>query len=73
MSGALAGRVFAEKLSKVGFVEIDVVERRPFGVDDCELAPLFTDELIALMRSLIPPERQDCVATSIVVRARKPA
>ncbi len=70
MSGALAERDFVEKLQKVGFEEVMVVARTPFGIDECELYPLFTDELIALMRKLIPEERHDSVATSIVVTAR---
>jgi hypothetical protein len=32
---------------------------------------LFTKELIALMRELIPPEQQDAVATSVIARARR--
>ncbi|HZA39377.1 MAG TPA: hypothetical protein VFA00_01995 [Actinomycetota bacterium] len=70
MSGALAERDFVEKLEKAGFRDIEVVTRRPWGVDDCALYPLFTDELIALMRKLIPVEDQSRVANSIVVKAR---
>jgi hypothetical protein len=33
-------------------------------------AGLFTPELIQLMRTLIPPERQAAVATSVVITAR---
>ncbi len=70
MSGALAERDFVEKLRTVGFVDVDVVERQPFGVEDAELYPLFTVELRAMMRNLIPRDRQDRIATSIVVKAR---
>ncbi len=45
---------------------------RPFGVDDCVYYPLFTPELIALMRRTIPPARQANVARSVVFAARKP-
>lgn len=72
MSGALAERVFAHKLEKVGFVGWDVVKRRPFSLDDVEDYPLFTPDLIETMRDLLPPERQREVAVSITVRARKP-
>ena len=41
------------------------------GVRDCALYPLFTEELLDLMRTLIPPERQERVATAIVLRARR--
>ncbi len=47
-------------------------EELPFGVDECEQYPLFTPELIALMRRLIPPQRQPAVARSVVFHARKP-
>jgi arsenite methyltransferase len=40
------------------------------GVDDCALYPLFTPELLELMRRLIPAERQDEVGVAVVVRAR---
>ncbi|MDR5693835.1 MAG: hypothetical protein QN198_11910 [Armatimonadota bacterium] len=44
----------------------------PYGVDECEQYPLFTPDLIALMRRLIPPERQPKVARSVIFSARKP-
>ena len=47
-------------------------QREPVTVDDLALYPLFTPELIQLMRTLIPPERQDTVATSVVITARRP-
>jgi len=68
----LAERVFASKVQKVGFVDIQRGEELPVGVDDCEQYPLFTPELIALMRRLIPPERQATVARSVIFSARKP-
>ena len=43
----------------------------PFGLAEAALYPLFTSELIELMRDLLPAERHDSVATSIVVRARR--
>jgi arsenite methyltransferase len=43
------------------------------SVDDCALYRLFTDDLIELMRSLIPSDQQRAVATSLVVTARLPA
>jgi arsenite methyltransferase len=70
VAGALTERDFVEKLAKAGFVEIEVHERKPLSVDDLMLYPLFTDDLIGLMRELIAPHRQDAVATAIVVTAR---
>lgn len=72
MAGALTERDFVAKLEKAGFVGVEVLERSPLGVDDCALYPLFTPDLLELMRKLIPPERQAAVGTSVVVRARLP-
>lgn len=73
MSGALAERVFAAKLDRVGFVDLQVVDRRPFGIADIADIPLFTPDVLELMHELLPREQQDRVATSVVVLARKPA
>ncbi len=70
MAGALAERDFVTKLEKAGFVDVEVVTRQPRSIDDFTMYPLFTPELIDLMRRLIPPEQQSAVATAVVVRAR---
>lgn len=72
MSGALAERAFATKLRKVGFADIWIGEKVPYDIDQAALYPLFTAELVHLMRRLIPQERQDRVAISVIVRAQKP-
>ena len=46
-------------------------ERTPFGIDGAALYPLFTPDIIDLMRELLPPERQDRVAISVIATARK--
>jgi arsenite methyltransferase len=71
VSGALAERDFVEKLEKAGFAGVEVLDREPVGVDDCALYPLFTDDLIGLMRRLIPEAQQKAVAVSVVVRAAR--
>ena len=71
MAGALTERDFVKKLERAGFVEIEVLERTPMGIDDCALYPLFTDELLAIMRHLIPPQRLDKIAVSAIIRARR--
>lgn len=73
MSGALAERVFATKLENVGFEELAIIERRPFGLHDAARYPLFTPDLIELMDELLPPDRKDEVAVSVTLTARKPA
>ncbi|HEU0246137.1 MAG TPA: hypothetical protein VFR38_03555 [Gaiellaceae bacterium] len=69
MAGALTERDFVEKLEQAGFAEIEVHQREPASVDDLALYPLFTGELIGLMRALITPDRQNAVATAMVVTA----
>ena len=71
MAGALTERDFVEKLEKAGFSELYVHRRDPVSVDDLALYPLFTPELIELMRTLIPPDRQNAVATAVVITARR--
>ena len=71
MAGALTERDFVEKLEKAGFGDLEVHQREAMSVDDLTIYPLFTDELIELMRTLILPERQTAVATSVVITARQ--
>lgn len=73
MSGALAERAFALKIQKMGFEDVRLGERIPYGVEEAALYPLFTPALIQLMREVIPPDRQDTVAVSVIAKARKPA
>lgn len=72
MSGALAERDFVEKLKRAGFEAIRVVDRKAWGINECALYPLFDDDLIALMRRLIPVDEQAHVGDSIVIKARRP-
>jgi arsenite methyltransferase len=70
VAGALTERDFVAKLERAGFTKIEILERSPMGVDDCALYPLFTPDVLDLMRTLIPPQRHQAVGTAIVVRAR---
>jgi arsenite methyltransferase len=72
VAGALTERDFVAKLENAGFVDVEVLERSPMGVEDCALYPLFTPDLLELMRQLIPRERQDAVGVAVVVRTRLP-
>jgi arsenite methyltransferase len=67
VAGALTERDFVGKLEQAGFGEIVVHQREPVSVDDLTLYPLFTDEVIGMMRTLIAPDRQGAVAMAIVV------
>jgi arsenite methyltransferase len=71
VSGALAERVFVHKLERVGFSSLEIVDRRPFGLDDAARYPLFTPDLIDLMRDLLPPAQQSAVAVAVTLTARK--
>jgi arsenite methyltransferase len=72
VSGALAERVFAEKLERAGFADVWVGGHRPFSIADAALFPLFTPEVIEVMRRTIPVEHHDHVATAVIVKAAKP-
>lgn len=71
MAGALTERDFVTKLERAGFTEIEVLERAPMGIDDLALYPLFTEDLLATMRRLIPAGRLDCIAVCTIIRARR--
>jgi hypothetical protein len=68
----MAERVFARKLEKTGFADVWIGEKQPFGIEDAAIFPLFTDEVVDLMRTLIPAERRDAVAISVIAKAKKP-
>ena len=72
VAGALAEDDFLHKLQRAGFSGARVLHREPLSIDDCALYPLFSDEVIALMRKLIPTERHDRVAVAVVVKAFLP-
>jgi arsenite methyltransferase len=72
VAGALAERVFADKMANVGFTTIEVRERRPVALDDASSYTLFTPDLVQLMRDLLTPEQQAEIAVAMTVTARKP-
>ena len=72
ISGALSERVFTKMLGHSGLVDVEMSNRAPFGIDDVALYPLFTPEVLELMRRLIANERKDRVAVGLIVRARRP-
>lgn len=72
IAGAVSERVLVSKLARAGFGDIEIGHRRPFSIDDVAVYPLFTAEVLDLMRRLLPAPVQERVAVSAVVRARKP-
>ncbi len=59
-------------MKRVGFTEVEVVERHPFGLDQAARYPLFGPDLIELMRELVPSERHGELAMSVTVIADSP-
>jgi hypothetical protein len=72
VSGALAERVFAEKLERAGFANVWVGGHQPFGIEDAALMPLFSPEVIEVMRRTISNDQQDGIATAVIIKASKP-
>lgn len=72
VAGALAEGDFVRKLEKARFVGVEVLHREALSIDDCSLYPLFSDDVIRLMRQLIPAGRHRAVAVAVVVRAALP-
>jgi arsenite methyltransferase len=72
IAGALAEDDFLHKVQRAGFTGARVLHRQPLSIDDCALYPLFSDEVIALMRKLIPIERHSRVAVAVVVKSLLP-
>jgi arsenite methyltransferase len=73
LSGALSERAMYTALRRAGFRAVSIEPIEPFGIDECALYPLFTPPLLDLLRRLVPVERLDRIATSALMRARKPA
>ena len=72
VAGALAEADFVRKLERAGLREVRVRCREPLSIDDCALYPLFSAEVIDLMRRLISAELHGRVATAVVVTAVLP-
>lgn len=69
VAGALAEDDFVHKLNRAGFHDVQILSHDPLGIDDCALYPLFSTEVIGLMRRLIPTENHEKVAIAIVITA----
>jgi len=70
-AGAMAERTLLRSLHRVGLTGIQVHERHPLGVEDCARFPLFTPDLLAVMRATIPAHDQHRIGTCVTVTARK--
>lgn len=72
VSGALSEQVLRRKLDNVGYRQVWVGDREPFGLAAAALYPLFSPELIETLREVLPAGRHDRVATSVRVTAHRP-
>ncbi len=59
------------KLKKIGFAAVTREVELSVGIDDCAQYPVFTQELMDIMRRHIPRERWQRVARSVVFIAEK--
>ena len=73
LSGALSEVALYKGLRRAGFRDVGITALHPFGIAECSLYPLFTEELLGLLRERVPAERHDRIAQSVFVVARKPA
>lgn len=73
LSGALSEIALYKGLRRAGFRDVAIEPLGSFGIAECALYPLFDEPLLDLLRQLVPPERHDRIAMSVLVRARKPA
>ena len=72
LSGALSEIALYKGLRRAGFRDVGIEPLDDFGIAECALYPLFNDELLGLLRRLVPVERHGRIARSVFVRARKP-
>jgi arsenite methyltransferase len=72
IAGALSERVLVRNLDRAGLVDIELAERGTLTLDDVALYPLFTPDVLSLMRRLIADDARQHIATSLIARARKP-
>jgi arsenite methyltransferase len=73
LSGALSEMALYKGLRRAGFRQVAIQPIDRFGIAECALYPLFTEDLLALLRRLVPGDRHEHIATSVFVAARKPA
>jgi len=73
LSGALSEISLYKGVRRAGFREVSIKPLEPFGIPECALYPLFSEELLALLRARLPLERHDRIAMSVQVTGRKPA
>jgi len=64
--------VLVKKFANVGFEEIGVTDRRPFGLEDIRRYSLFSPDFLDFLQRTMPRSRHGELVYSTVVTARKP-
>ena len=64
--------MLTKKFLNVGFEDLRVVERIPFGLEEIRRYPLFAPDFLDFLRSVVPERRHRELVQSIVVTGRKP-
>jgi len=72
LSGALSETALYKGIRRAGFRDVRIDPLHPFGIAECALYPLFNDALLDLLRTRVAPDRQDRIAQSVFVAARRP-
>jgi arsenite methyltransferase len=73
LSGALSETALYKGLRRAGFRDVGIEPLDDFGIGECALYPIFSDQLLGLFQRLVPIERHGRIARSVFVRGRKPA
>jgi SAM-dependent methyltransferase len=73
LSGALSEVALYKGLRRAGFRAVSIEPLGPFGIGEAALYPLFSGELLALLRDRVPPDRHDRIAMRVLARGRKPS
>jgi arsenite methyltransferase len=72
IAGAVSERVLRRKLARAGFADIEVTGHTRFTLEDVALYPLFTAEVMELLRQLLPNAVRQQLALGVIARSRRP-
>lgn len=72
IAGALSEQVFHDKLVGAGMVDVDFSQRMQFSLEDVALYPLFSEDVLELMRVHLDAAARERIATGLIARARVP-